>query len=65
LGCGYTGVNVEAHSSTTKVVPQGCYFAGAFVNDPKKDTKSFGNGCMNSDKGTVTVGDEVITIQGN
>jgi hypothetical protein len=64
--CGYRGFNISPHGSTTASnLPQGCYFAGAFVTEPKKQTKSFGNGCINGDRGTVTVGPEVIYIASN
>jgi hypothetical protein len=61
--CGYRGFNVSPNGSVTVTnLPQGCYFAGAFVNTPKKQTKSFGNGCIVGDRGVVTVGAEVISI---
>ena len=64
--CGYRGFNISPHGSTTvSNLPQGCYFAGAFVTEPKKQTKSFGNGCINGDRGVVTVGPEVIFIASN
>ncbi len=63
--CGYRGFNLGPHGSLTATeMPQGCYFAGAFVGDPKHQTKSFGSGCvLGTAKGTVTVGPEVITVQ--
>jgi hypothetical protein len=60
--CGYRGFNISPHGSQSATVPQGCYFAGAFINNPKQQTKAFGNGCFNGDKGQVTVGPEVISI---
>ncbi len=61
--CGYRGYNLSPKGSLTVTdLPQGCYFAGAFVNTPKAQTKSFGNGCINSGRGTVSVGPEVISI---
>ena len=64
--CGYRGFNISAHGSTTvSNLPQGCYFAGAFVNTPKKQTKSFGNGCITGERGVVTIGNEVISIASN
>jgi hypothetical protein len=64
--CGYRGFNISPHGSiTVPSLPQGCYFAGAFVTTPKLQTKSFGNGCVNGDKGTVVIGPEVITISSN
>lgn len=64
--CGYRGFNIAPHGSTTASnLPQGCYFAGAFVNTSKQQTKSFGNGCINSDRGVVDVGPEVISISSN
>lgn len=64
--CGYRGFNLSAHGSTTVGdLPRGCYFGGAFVTTPKKQTKSFGSGCINGDRGTVSVGPEVISIASN
>ncbi len=64
--CGYRGFNISPHGSTTvSDLPQGCYFGGAFVNTAKKQTKAFGSGCINSDRGVVTVGAEVIAISPN
>ena len=64
--CGYRGFNISPHGSTTATdLPQGCYCGGAFVTTPKKQTKSFGNGCINGDRGIVTVGPEVISIVSN
>ncbi|MFH1186120.1 MAG: hypothetical protein V1755_13945 [Chloroflexota bacterium] len=64
--CGYRGFNLAPRGSTTATnLPQGCYFAGAFVNTSKQQTKSFGNGCINSDRGVVLVGTEVISIASN
>jgi hypothetical protein len=64
--CGYRSYNLEAHGSQTATgLPQGCYFAGAFVQDPKAKTKSFGtNLCMtNGDRFNLSVGAEVIRLQ--
>jgi hypothetical protein len=64
--CGYRGFNISPHGSLSVTgLPQGCYFGGAFVNDAKKQTKSFGNGCINSEKGTVVVGPDIISINTN
>jgi len=64
--CGYRGFNISPHGSiTVPNLPQGCYFAGAFVTTPKQQTKSFGNGCVNGERGTVTIGPEVISIASN
>lgn len=64
--CGYRGFNISPHGSlSVSGLPQGCYFGGAFVNDAKKQTKSFGNGCINSEKGTVVVGPDIISINTN
>ncbi len=62
--CGYRGFNLNSHDTMSATVPQGCYFAGAFVGDPKHQTKAFGSGCvLGRDKGTVSIGTEVITVQ--
>jgi hypothetical protein len=64
--CGYRGFNISPHGSTTvSGLPQGCYFAGAFVNTAKKQTKAFGNGCITGERGVVTVSDEFIAIASN
>ncbi len=60
--CGYRGFNLSPGASTTASLPLGCYFGGAFVTGPKADTKAFGNGCIKSDRGSVTVDTEVISI---
>jgi hypothetical protein len=63
--CGYRSFNLEKGGSTVASLPLGCYFGGAFVNDPKKPTKAFGSGCLNTagSNGVVTVGTDVIQIQ--
>jgi hypothetical protein len=63
--CGYRGFNLEAHDSlVASDLPQGCYFAGAFVGDPKRPTKAFGSGCISgTDNGTVIIGNEAISVQ--
>lgn len=63
--CGYRGFNLDAHDSlVASDLPQGCYFAGAFVGDPKRQTKAFGSGCiLGTDNGTVSVGNEAITVE--
>lgn len=64
--CGYRGFNLGPHGSiTVNNLPQGCYFAGAFITQPKQDTKAFGNGCITSERGVVTVGSEVIAVNSN
>ncbi len=61
--CGYRYFDLAPKGSVrVSDLPQGCYFGGAFVNTPKAQTKSFGNGCINSDRGTVSVDTEVISI---
>ena len=60
--CGYRSFNLSPKASTTTSLPQGCYYGGAFVTGPKADTKAFGNGCFKSDRGSVTVDTEVISI---
>ena len=54
--CGYRSYNLAANNSTTADLPKGCYSAGAFVTEPKKEYKAFGSGCFLQDsKATVTV----------
>lgn len=60
--CGYRSFNLSPKASTTATLPQGCYFGGAFVSSAKAQTKAFGNGCFKSDRGSVTVDTEVISI---
>ncbi len=64
--CGYRGYNLASGSKTTVAFPAGCYFFGAFVNDPKKPTKTFGGGpnsCVQNE-GTynVRIGLESIVL---
>lgn len=64
--CGYRSFVIDPHSSVTATgMPQGCYFAGAFVSDPKGMTKSFGDGlCMtNGDRWKLGVGPDVIKLE--
>ena len=65
--CGYRGYTMGPSDSLLLTdLPQGCYFGGALINDPKKPSKSFGDQmCMNNDdKWTMTVGTDVIRLQG-
>lgn len=49
--CGYRGFNLAPKGSlVVNDLPQGCYFAGAFVTTAKAQTKAFGNGCINSER---------------
>ncbi|MFN2118879.1 MAG: hypothetical protein ACK2T0_00620 [Anaerolineales bacterium] len=63
--CGYRGFNLGPHDTiTASDLPPGCYFAGAFVQDPKKPSKSFGNFCLtNGDHFNVEVGPDVILLK--
>jgi hypothetical protein len=64
--CGYRSYNLTPHASMTAAgLPLGCYWAGAFVNDPKAKSKSFGAPlCMRSTGGKViiTVWPDVVKI---
>lgn len=62
--CGYRGFNVGGNSSLIVTMPQGCYFAGAFVNTGKAQSKSFGDAlCMNNpDKWVLNVGPDRIWL---
>jgi len=42
--CGYRGYNLGGGSIATVEFPFGCYYFGAFVNDPKKPSRTFGGG---------------------
>ena len=62
--CGYRGFNLDKGGVLTTTLPVGCYGAGAFINDPKKPSKSFGSGCMKgTNTGHITVGTDVIQIE--
>ncbi len=63
--CGYLSwSNIGSHQSIRVDVPQGCYWAYAWINDPKKATTVSGGGyCMNnSDKWTFDIGYDVIKL---
>lgn len=61
--CGYRGFNLGPFDSLSASMPIGCYSAGAFINDPKKPSKSFGYGCVkNASQWSVTIGADVIRI---
>jgi hypothetical protein len=64
--CGYRGFNLSPHDSVTvSDLPRGCYFAGAFVQDPKQKSKSFGvELCMtNGDHFNLAVGPDQIQLK--
>ncbi len=42
--CGYRGYNLGGGSRAFVTFPYGCYYFGAFVNDPKHPSKTFGGG---------------------
>ena len=56
--CGYRSFNLGPHGSlTASDLPQGCYLAGAFVQDPKQPYKAFGRRlCLAATRGSVTIG---------
>jgi hypothetical protein len=61
--CGYRSFNLDNGGSATTTLPTGCYFGGAFVNDPKKASKAFGSGCFQGTRaGLVTVSATLIRI---
>ena len=64
--CGYRGYNIaKGDSATITDLVQGCYNAGAFINDPKKPSKAFGYGCINNtDKWTFEVNADFIKFVG-
>ena len=55
--CGYLYYTISKNNSERVEVPQGCWWAYAYVNDPQKPTTVQGSGyCMNnSDKWTLVV----------
>ncbi len=61
--CGYRGFNLPPYGIISATMPVGCYSAGAFINDPKKPSKSFGYGCVkNASSWSVSIGADVIKI---
>ena len=63
--CGYWSTVLSPRGSTSAFLPQGDYFAGAFVNDPKAQTKSFGTSLplKNGEKFRIVVGAETIELR--
>lgn len=64
--CGYRGYALEKGGSTiiTDLI-QGCYSVSAFINDPNKPTKSYGDGCINNpDKWTFFISRKSVLLQG-
>jgi hypothetical protein len=64
--CGYRGYTLGTGGSTliTDLI-QGCYSVSAYINDPKKPTKSFGYGCINNpDKWTFIISRKSVVLQG-
>lgn len=62
--CGYRAYSLPKGGSSKVTVPQGCYWAYAWVNDPKKPTTVSGGGyCMNNtDKWTLYIRREIIVL---
>lgn len=62
--CGYRSYQVTRNGSSRVSVPQGCYWAYAWINDPQKPTTLSGSGyCMNnSDKWTMIVRTDLIKL---
>jgi hypothetical protein len=63
--CGWRSYNLGAHATMTVTdLPQGCYFAGALINNPQKPSKAFGDQmCINTnDTWTMLVGTEVVRL---
>jgi hypothetical protein len=66
--CGYVGYTIAKSNSVllNNVLPNGCYYAHAIVNDPKKPTNlSRGPDCLTGqDKTTYTVTNDQIRLVG-
>jgi hypothetical protein len=66
--CGYVGYTIAKGNSTmlANVLPNGCYYATAYVNDPKKPaTLSRGPDCITGqDKTTYTITNDQIRLVG-
>jgi hypothetical protein len=62
--CGYLYYIIPKNNSTRVEIPQGCYWAYTYVNDPKQPTTVDGSGyCINnSDKWTLVVRRENIIL---
>ena len=63
--CGYTGVAISGKGTASLTLPQGCYSAYAWVNDPKKPSTAEGYGlCMNNpDKWTLIIRQNIIILK--
>lgn len=62
--CGYRAFQVEKSGAVVVEMPQGCYSAYAWINDPKKPATVSGGGyCVNNpDKWTFTVSADLIKL---
>jgi len=61
---GVIGISLGKNSDTILTVPQGCYSAFFWVNDPKKPSQASGSGLCanNSDKWTIKIGATQVTM---
>ncbi|GER81248.1 MAG: hypothetical protein JETCAE02_03900 [Anaerolineaceae bacterium] len=61
---GVIGISLGRNADTFLTVPQGCYSAFFWVNDPKTPTQASGSGLCanNSDKWTIKIGATTVTM---
>lgn len=62
--CGYRGFSVGKNDTITVTLPQGCYYAYAWVNDPKNPSTAQGGPLCanNSDKWTFVIRAEIVIL---
>lgn len=62
--CGYRGFSVGKNDTITVSLPQGCYYAYAWINDPKNPSTAQGGPLCanNSDKWTFVIRAEIIIL---
>jgi hypothetical protein len=61
---GIIGISLGKNADTILTVPQGCYSAFFWVNDPKSPSQASGSGLCanNSDKWTIKIGANSVTM---
>ncbi len=62
--CGYRGFSVAKNDTITVELPQGCYYAYAWINDPKNPSTAQGGPLCanNSDKWTFVIRGEIVIL---
>lgn len=62
--CGYRGFSVGKNDTITVSLPQGCYYAYAWINDPKNPSTAQGGPLCanNSDKWTFVIRAEIVIL---